>query len=428
MNNNESHLPSTPRLQALAWLICLITTLCYSYDFFIRAAPGVMASDLKTAFGINGTQLGLLSSAYFISYTIMQIPAGIILDKYNRRAVITIATALCVVGNYLFSATDSFEVAFTGRILMGIGSAFGFIGAAKMAAMWLPERFFSTFIGFATVVGILGGVMTDTFLASLVSHLGWKEGNTVFTYIGVCILVLVVIFVKDNPKHVEKFTHLSEASLKDTIIKVFKIFTNTKFWAASIIGAILFIPLNILGNLWGPSLIQAKFNLDQDVASHINGLLFIGSAVGFSIAAVLASLTNKYRKMLMVSIASLAIILTILLYVPMQVHTFAFLYFLLGAMAGPQALTFGIAKIISPKGTAGSATAGVNMINNFVAALLLPIIGYMLTHFGTLVAGSTDVYTIDSYQTTLDMVIVFLLICLPIAMLLPKEMIIQDQK
>ncbi|AJI55898.1 major Facilitator Superfamily protein [Francisella philomiragia] len=418
---SKSHLPQTKLLATLAWVICLIATLNYSYDFFIRAAPGVMGDDLIRDFGISHTQLGMLSSAYFISYTIMQIPAGVLLDKYNRKVVISIATAFCVLGNYLFSATNDYEIAYIGRIFMGIGSAFGFIGAAKMAAMWLPERLFSTFIGFATVVGILGGLVTDTMLSSLVSELGWKEGNSVFTYIGVGILLLIVLFIRDNPKHVQKFTHLSEANFKETITKVFKIFCNTKFWSASIIGAVLFIPINVLGSLWGVGLIQAKFGLDQETASHINGVLFIGAAVGFTIAAIVASLTNRYRRMLILSIVSLAVILAIILYIPMNLSVFTLLYFLLGAAAGPQAVTFGIAKIISPKGTAGSATAGVNMINNFIPIILLPLVGYILTHFGTLIGDSTSIYTITSYQNALDMVIVFLLACLPIAMIIPKE-------
>ncbi|WP_150464154.1 MFS transporter [Francisella sp. XLW-1] len=418
---NNSHLPQTKLLATLAWVICLIATLNYSYDFFIRAAPGVMGDNLIRDFGISHTQLGMLSSAYFISYTIMQIPAGVILDKYNRKVVISVATAFCVLGNYLFSATDNYEIAYIGRIFMGIGSAFGFIGAAKMAAMWLPERLFSTFIGFATVVGILGGLVTDTMLSSLVSELGWKEGNAVFTYIGVGILLLIVLFIRDNPKHVQKFTHLSEANFKETIIKVLKIFCNIRFWSASIIGAVLFIPINVLGSLWGVGLIQAKFGLSQETASHINGVLFIGAAVGFTIAAIIASLTNRYRRMLILSIISLAVILAIILYVPVNLSLFTLLYFLLGAAAGPQAVTFGIAKIISPKGTTGSATAGVNMINNFIPIILLPLVGYILTHFGSLIDNSTTIYTISSYQNALDMVIVFLLICLPIAMIIPKE-------
>lgn len=138
---DKSHLPNTKVLVTLSWIICLIATLNYSYDFFIRAAPSVMGNNLIIDFGISHTELGMLSSAYFVSYIIIQIPAGVILDKYNRKVVISIATAFCVLGNYLFSATNYYEVAYIGRIFMGIGSAFGFIGAAKMAGCGFQKSF-----------------------------------------------------------------------------------------------------------------------------------------------------------------------------------------------------------------------------------------------------------------------------------------------
>ncbi len=153
-----------------------------------------MDGSLKDTFNINSAQIEWLSSYYFISYTIMQIHSGIILDKYNRKFVITGATILCVLGNYLFSATDYYEVAFTGRIFMGVGSAFGFISAAKVAAMWLTR--FSSFISFTSVIGILEGLVTDTLLSSLVKNLGWRQGNEVCTYLSVVIIILVILLSK----------------------------------------------------------------------------------------------------------------------------------------------------------------------------------------------------------------------------------------
>ncbi|MDE4938465.1 MFS transporter, partial [Francisella tularensis subsp. holarctica] len=79
----------------------------------------------------------------------------------------------------------------------------------------------------------------------------WREGNAVFTYLWVGIILLIVIFIRDNPKHVAKFNHLSEANFKETIVKVLKIFCKLKFWAASIIGTVLFIQINVLGSIWG---------------------------------------------------------------------------------------------------------------------------------------------------------------------------------
>ncbi|MED7819892.1 MULTISPECIES: MFS transporter [unclassified Francisella] len=414
---DESHLPKSKWLIIIAWIICLIATLNYSFDFFIRAAPGVMAEDLKNAFNIGYAKIGWLSSAYFISYTIMQIPAGVILDKYNRKVVISIATALCVLGNYLFSATNHYEVSFIGRILMGIGSAFGFIGAAKMAGMWLPQRFFSTFIGFTTVIGILGGLFTDVFLSNLVAKLGWKEGNAVFTYFGIALFLLIVVFIKDNKKHVEKFTHFSEASLTETIIKLFKIIMSPKFWVASLIGASIFMPINVLGSLWGVSLIEDKLGVDQSVASHLNSFLFAGAAIGFAVFGIISAYTNRFRLLLILSLVSSGLLIIVIAYIPMDKNIFILSYLALGIMAGPQAITFAIAKIISPPGTSASSTAGVNMINNLFPVILLPGIGYILS------LSQDNIYL--SYNQSFNLVIAILagllLACIPLAFFLPKE-------
>lgn len=88
MPNESSYLPTKKSMIVIAWVICLVVTLDYSYDFFIRAAPGVMSEGLIRSFHINHAEIGWLSSGYFIAYTVMQIPAGIILDKYNRKFVI----------------------------------------------------------------------------------------------------------------------------------------------------------------------------------------------------------------------------------------------------------------------------------------------------------------------------------------------------
>ena len=420
MPTKESYLPNKKAMIFMAWIICLVVTLDYSYDFFIRAAPGVMAESLKDAFKVNSAQIGWLSSAYFISYTIMQVPAGIILDKYNRKFIIGGATFLCILGNYLFSATNCYEIAFIGRILMGVGSAFGFIGAAKVAAMWLPRRFFSSFISFTSIVGILGGLVTETLLSSLVHNFGWKEGNSIFTYFGIIILVLVFLLVKDNTKFTEHFKVTKDSTLFESLNVVIKNFTNSGFWAASLIGAALFMPINVLGSLWGVGFIQSKYLLSESSASYINSFLFIGTAIGFGIGSIISTFTTRYRLILTICILSLTIISIILLYTDIDLSIFMSLYFLLGVMSGGQALSFSVGKSLSPRGTAGSAVAGINLINNIVPVILLPLIGHTLIAHGTLIKG-TNIYTVQSFRLALTITIVLMVITIPLVKLLPKH-------
>ena len=421
MPNTESYLPSKKSMIFMAWVICLIVTLNYSYDFFIRAAPGVMAESLKEAFKINSAQIGWLSSAYFISYTIAQIPAGIILDKYNRKFAIGIATLVCVLGNYLFSATNYYEVAFLGRILMGVGSAFGFIGTAKMAAMWLPKRFFAGFMCFTGVVGVLGGLITDTLLSTLVKNLGWQQGNMIFTYFGVIVLLLIIVFVKDNKKFIEHFTISKKSSLLDSLHIVMKNFANPKFWAAALIGAALFMPLNVLGSLWGVGFIQAKYHISEAAASYMNSLLFMGAAVGFGLSAIISIFTDRYRLMLAMGLFSLTIISSILIFADISRSTFMVLYFILGVMSGTETLVFAIGRFLSPKGTSGSATAGINLINNMIPVILLPLIGHILIKYGSMINDSSHSYSIQSYESALTIIILILVGSIPLIALLPKH-------
>ena len=228
-----------------------------------------------------------------------------------------------------------------------------------------------------------------------------------------------MIFIKDNHKHVEKFKHFSEASFKETIKKVLIIFSNYRFWAASLIGASIFIPINVLGSLWGATFIQHKLQISQSLASHLNATLFVGAALGYAVFGIIAAFTTRLRLMLTLSLVFSILIMLMILFIDLTETYFVCLYTLLGVMAGPQAVTFTIAKVISPPGTSGSSTAGVNMINNLFAVILLPVIGYVLTYVTTHLDDGYN--NIIDFQYALSLVIIILLVCIPLSFTLPKN-------
>ena len=110
-----------------------------------------------------------------------------------------------------------------------------------------------------------------------------------------------------------------------------------------------------------------------------------------------------------------------LVYIPMDKTVFISLYFLLGVMAGPQAVTFTIAKVMSPKGTSATSAAGVNMVNNLFPVILLPVIGYILANFHTteLLKAGQDAST--GYIYALSLMVIIIAVAIPLAMLLPKN-------
>ncbi len=406
-------------LLVYGWFIFLLTTIFYSYDFFIRVAPSVMLHSLEKDLEINTTQIGFLSSAYFYTYIIFQIPAGIILDKYNIKWVISGAMFLCVLGNFIFAIAPDFSIAFTGRLLMGVGSAFGFIGAAKVAAMWLPNRFFSFFIGLTLVVGLMGGLVTDTVMQVLVNQLGWRLGTNVFTVIGAVVFILMLIFIKKHPEY--EASRTTSNSFRQRLSELWLIVKAYRFWVVSFISGTLFIPINVLASLWGVDFIRTKFNVSSVIAADLNSLLFIGTAVGCIIVSMISAKSTRYRFYMMFSCITIAILSTIIIFLPMPLWLFITLYSLLGIAVGSEVLTFGMAKAICPKEATATSVAGVNMNNNLIAVILLPLFGWLLSIAGVHKVDHHIVSTIQEYYLAMSMVPILMVISIPLCLLLPKN-------
>src|ERR1700722_8116644 len=107
-----------------AWLIWLLSALFMSYKYALEVSPSVMTSTLMSTFHIDGVALGNLAACYFYAYLLLQIPAGVLLDRIGPRKVTTIAIAVCAAGSLIFAKADTLWVAGIGRFLTGAGAAF----------------------------------------------------------------------------------------------------------------------------------------------------------------------------------------------------------------------------------------------------------------------------------------------------------------
>ena len=141
----------------LGSLICLIGAFFYCYEFVLRIIPGALQSELSAAFGnISATAFGQLSAMYYFAYSPMQMPVGMLMDRFGPRRLLTIACLLCTLGSFLFTYSSSLNIAGSGRFLVGFCSSFGFVGVLSLALNWLPRRYFSLVAGLITTLGMLG--------------------------------------------------------------------------------------------------------------------------------------------------------------------------------------------------------------------------------------------------------------------------------
>jgi len=202
----------------LSIIVCSLGALFYFYEYILQVSPGVMTDQLMRDFQIDSAGLGAMSAYYFYAYGLMQIPAGLLYDKFGPRRLITLAVLICAVGAYFFATTHSVFMGSVGRLFMGFGSAFSFIGILLLISRWFPARYFAVLAGTAQLMSSLGAIVAEEPLAYAVISLGWRKSMIELSIMGSILALFVWLIVRDSPnierdtlterhKHTESHTH-----------------------------------------------------------------------------------------------------------------------------------------------------------------------------------------------------------------------------
>ncbi len=405
----------------LPWVICIIAALFYCYDFLLRVAPSVMIHDLMAAYHVGATEIGFLSAFYYYAYTPLQIPAGLLLDRYRPRIVLTIAVVLCVIGTYISALVPNLFVGFLGRFLMGFGSAFAFVGTLKLGALWLSHEKFGFFAGLATGLGTLGAMTADIVLSKFVIDFGWQNALYISAAFGIVITLLVVVFVHgQNPKH--KVIPQEAKTWSHAWTQLVLIVKSGRFWITGIVGAIAFLPITAFASLWGVAFNIYGYDLSHHTAASSISLIFLGTAFGGPVAGYVSDRLKRRKLPLQVGMALMATITIIILYCTFIPDIVLFiLLFLLGFAVGTQILVFAIAKEICPPRATGTATAACNFIVTMGAAIFQPLIGYIIdmVWIGNMTDG-IPAFTVHDYQIGLAIVPITLIIGVIMSIYIPE--------
>src|SRR3990167_8767502 len=181
------------------WIICCIGMLFYCFNYFLRVSPSVMQPELSQAFHINASQFGSLAAFYYYAYTPMQLPAGMIYDKFGARFVLFFACLTAAAGLGIFISADNFQSAGLGRFFIGLGTAFAYIGVLKLASDWLPANRFATVAGLTTAFGMASAIFSDIYLTKFVALLGYKNALITALFIGITLSILILMFLRNKP-------------------------------------------------------------------------------------------------------------------------------------------------------------------------------------------------------------------------------------
>ncbi len=158
----------------LAVRMFAIFALAYVLSYGFRAINAVIAQPLVVELGLSASQLGFLASAYFLSFAVMQLPVGVMLDRYGPRRVEAVLIGFAALGALLFALADSYVLLWLGRALIGVGVSACLMAAVKAYSMYFRPHLQASLSSWMLVAGSLGALTVTTPVETALPVLGWR--------------------------------------------------------------------------------------------------------------------------------------------------------------------------------------------------------------------------------------------------------------
>jgi sugar phosphate permease len=285
MRNN---LPKANSTLSSPYLLWLITAFFYFYENFLQIFPSTIKAELSLAFLNNAFEFGSLAFCFAWSYGLMQIPAGLILDRFSERIIIPLAWFLVALGSLLFSISHILFWAQCARILMGIGSAFALLASLKSISLIASPKQFSFLSGITLTIGYLGTMFSLSCSNAILKMIAWRDFFSITALIGIFCSIVLFFFFNKNPDLIPLDSKNSKNSKKTyphllphafgPILK--RILTNKKIWLLSLFAGCMFIPTAVLGLLWGIPFLMEAHALTHKEASLCVTFIYFGWLVG----------------------------------------------------------------------------------------------------------------------------------------------------
>lgn len=403
--------PSPARSRLLPWIVWSLGATLFCYGFFQRVAPSVMVDSLMRDFQVGGALLGGLSAFYFYAYAGLQVPVGLLVDRYGPRRMLALGAALCAFGSLAFGLADRLELAYLGRLLIGAGAGFSFVGTLKLATLWFPAGRFAQLVGMTMMLGMLGGILGQAPLAALVEVSGWRGALLWAALAGALLALAIWLVVRDGtPQALSGVRAQPRANRAELWSGILRVLHDRQLWLLTLVAASMSAPMLTIAGLWGVPWLMHIHGFDRAEAAATNSLLMIGWAIGSPLAGTLSDRLGRRRlPLLSGTLLGLASLLALLYLPDPPPLLLPALFFLSGLGMGSMVICYAMARENVPARDVGAALGLVNSATVGSGALFQPLVGFFLDlgWDGRLEAGAR-VYDATTYGLALGTVAVFL--------------------
>lgn len=342
-------------------------------------------------FSLTASTIGLLTSIQFLAYASLQIPVGILSDRFGTNVFLIVGTLLSGIGTLIYSVAPNESVIFLARLLVGVGDATIWVNLVLILSIWFKVKEFVGLLGVAGMTGSLGFLLATVPFSAWISLTGWRAPFfTVGIILCLCSVILYFVLVikpkqldKNHPTIKKSEEKKDQQNREKTLVMLRRIFSNKQAWATFLchfgaVGAYV----GFIGS-WAVPYGMHVYDMTRSQASQLIMIGLIGALIGAPLTGWVSShIGSVKRPYIIVHIIILVSWITFVLFSGKPPYFMLItLFFLIGYGSGASALTFAIVRKSFDVKDVGVVSGFANT-GGFLSAVLLPsIFGKILDHF-----------------------------------------------
>jgi len=372
--------------------------LGFFLSYLFRTVNAVIAPDLARDIGVDPASLGLLTSAYFLSFAAFQLPLGVLLDRYGPRRVEATLLLFAAAGAFVFARAETLTGLMIGRALIGLGVSACLMAAFKAFTLWFPPERLPLANGIQMISGGVGALAATTPVELSLQLTDWRGVFLILAGLTVAAAVCVFLIVPEK-----EGTHSGE-TLREQLAGIRQVFTSRTFWTiAPWAVAAQAAYLSIVG-LWSGPWLRDIANYDRmAVANTLMGVSLAMIAGYFAFGAITERLARRNIQPMTVAAAGMLTFIFVQCLLVLQLTTLTLPLWLLFGFCGTSCiLPYAVLSQSFPNHLSGRANTGLNLLV-FVAAFAAQwAIGLIINLWPLTVSGG---YNESGYSTGFGLIV-----------------------
>lgn len=346
MNSSLSH------SRILTWMIWIIASIFYAYQYVLRVMPNIMLHDIMQQFHIDTATFGQFSGVYYIGYALMHLPIGMMLDRFGPRKIMSACILLMIIGLSPLLFATHWIYPIIGRFLIGLGSSAAILGLFKIIRMAFKEARFARMLSLSVMIGLIGAIYGGGPVHYMRETLGYEAVIYLFAAAGL-VLALATYWIVPDIQSQPKRTVRSDVK---------EVLSNPKVVWSCIFAGLMVGPLEGFADVWGTAFLKQGYGLDSTLAAGLPSMMYIGMCFGSPLLSLISERVGNYLLTIIGAGIIMIVSFMLLLTCPLTTSFLSLNFVGVGVCCAYQILAIYKASTYVREQVAGLSTAVANMI------------------------------------------------------------------